>query len=176
MIAQFISQIPLITFAGLMAWAAYSDATRYVIPNRIPVAVAALWAVYAIARLTGGAPLDELLIALALGAGAFGVGTAMFALRMFGGGDVKLLAAIMLWAGPQTALPFVFVTFLLGGLLALVILAARLVRDMTVARAAGMPSPSVNIVLSNALRSSVPFGVAIAAGGLFVFYRLMFGL
>jgi prepilin peptidase CpaA len=65
-----------------------------------------------------------------------------------GGGDVKLLASTSVWAGPALVFPLLMVTALAGGLVAVGVLAAR------------------------RRRSPLPYGVAIAAGGLVVAQRL----
>lgn len=191
MISNLVSQTAVVAFAGLMVWAALSDGRRFIIPNGIPAAVTGLWLAYAAARLIGGASAGDVAVALALGVGTFGIGMLLFALRLLGGGDVKLLAAVMPWAGPQLALQFVTITAVIGGVLGLALLAARLVRNLAVASAfgaavstisSGSPSgqaaarPGWGGAVSAALKSPIPFGVAIAAGGLFVAYSLMFGL
>jgi prepilin peptidase CpaA len=101
--------------------------------------------------------------ALAVAAAALAVGLGLFAARAMGGGDVKLIAAIALWAGPALVLPFLFVVALAGGALSLVMLSAARLRPVLVREA--VPQPL------SALR--VPYGVAVAAGGLFVASRLL---
>ncbi|HTN15981.1 MAG TPA: prepilin peptidase [Sphingomonadaceae bacterium] len=73
----------------------------------------------------------------------------LFALRAMGGGDVKLLTALALWIPPAQFLNLLVVMALVGGLLTIVFGAwhvARRQRD----------------------RLAVPYGVAIATGGLWV--------
>jgi prepilin peptidase CpaA len=73
----------------------------------------------------------------------------LFAMRWMGGGDVKLLTALALWITPTWFLKLVLMMALLGGLLTLVLGAwhvARRRRD----------------------RLAIPYGVAIAAAGLWV--------
>src|SRR3546814_1058931 len=62
---------------------------------------------------------------LALGSGAFALGFLLFALRLCGGGDVQLFAAVSLWAGSSLFIPFAYYTALAGGLMALVIWLTR---------------------------------------------------
>ena len=69
-----------------------------------------------------------------------------FRLGILGGGDVKLLAAAALWLGAAALMPFLMATALAGGLLAVAFLAWALVR-----RDRG--------------RVALPYGIAIAAGG-----------
>ena len=56
-------------------------------------------------------------LALACAAVVFGAGTAAFAAGALGGGDVKLLAAASLFAGPGLISDFLLVTALAGGVL-----------------------------------------------------------
>ena len=55
----------------------------------------------------------------------FGLMFAPYLLRAMGGGDVKLLAAVGAWLGPQLVLVAFLLTSLAGGVYALVVLARR---------------------------------------------------
>ena len=66
---------------------------------------------------------------------------------MMGGGDVKLAAALSLWFSPASTLKFLVIMSIAGGLLTLVLLAVHRAR-----RKEGRPK--------------IPYGVAIAVGGL----------
>jgi prepilin peptidase CpaA len=95
-----------------------------------------------------------------VGLGVLALGFMLFSRGLLGGGDVKLMAAISLWAGPDLALPFVFITGIAGGFISLAMIAPRLfVREG--ALLAGPP---------------VPYGVAVAAGGLYVAFHLLAGI
>jgi prepilin peptidase CpaA len=83
----------------------------------------------------------------------FLVGVGLFSAGAFGGGDVKLLAVTTLWAGPTMVLPFLIVTALAGGLLSL-----------TVLMRAQLAGRSLHV----AAKPNVPYGVAIAIGGIYV--------
>ena len=89
-----------------------------------------------------------------------------FAIGMIGGGDVKFLAAVGLFAGPAHVLDFMLVTALVGGVLGLALLAGAPI---------GPVSSRGDATLRNRLRSRVPYGPAIAAGGLWVAMRLSLG-
>ena len=149
----------LIAFASLVGWAAISDFSRFIIPNRICLAIVALYPAHVLA---GGA-IDWQGAAL-LAAATFAAGSVLFALRIVGGGDVKFLAAVTLWVGPAQFWPFMIVMALAGGVLALAyIVATRAWRPLAV-RAIGMASGIEQHVLPETLR--VPYGIAIAVGGL----------
>jgi prepilin peptidase CpaA len=152
----------LLAFAALIGWGAISDFSRFIIPNRVCLAIAVLYPAYVFA--SGGAA-DWQGGAL-LSAATFAVGAVLFALRLAGGGDIKFMTAIMLWVGPALFWPFMMVTALAGGVLAVaVLLANRAWRTMAV-RVIGMASGLEQAALPQTLH--VPYGIAIAAGGLFV--------
>ena len=121
-----------------------------------------LWPVYfaAAPSLAGG------LAALGCAAAVFLVGAVLFARGFLGGGDVKLLAAATLWAGPADTPALLVLTGVLGGALALFLLmpfGAQLV-------AAGrtLLTPSSASSAEHAPAAAVPYGVAIAGAALIV--------
>lgn len=174
MMLSMLNQVPIVAFAGLTVWAAGVDIRRLMIPNRIVAAIAALWLVHAALRFGAGVPAETLFLAVAVGAAAFAVGLVLFMLRLAGGGDVKLFAAVALWAGPGLIVPLALMTALFGGALAVGYLTVRTARNMTAATVPGTAPPTLVMALRGALKSEVPFGVAIAAGGLMVAFRLLF--
>ena len=106
----------------------------------------------------------------------FAVGFVLFSRSLIGGGDVKLISAVALYAGTQGVVPLVIVTALAGGMLSLGILAAKsvsLVRLPDDVRAAVLPSGVRFPVLRAALQTPAPYGAAIAFGGLFIIYQLV---
>lgn len=159
MASAFINHVTIIMFAGLLAWAAVSDFRTYLIPNSVSISVAVLYPAHVLASAV---PVDWQ-GGLVVGFAAFVVGFAMFALRYAGGGDVKLLAATALWAGPQNILPFLLLTTLAGGMIAL--LTGTHFRFMRPWPDSAL-APDETAALK--LRSSVPYGIAIAAGGLWL--------
>ena len=101
--------------------------------------------------------------ALAAAAAVFAAGFALFAFRIAGGGDVKLLTAAALWAGPAQIFEFLMVTALGGGLLA-AFLAARAWRHDAEAN----PDGTLGLRLFAIRTTKVPYGAAIALGGLYI--------
>jgi len=90
----------------------------------------------------------------------------LFALKMVGGGDVKLLAATSLWAGPALILSFTFITAIAGGVIGLAMLLLQRRRAVPV---------SVDSE-HGAAPAVMPYGVAIAVGGLMVALTLLKGM
>jgi prepilin peptidase CpaA len=116
MIVQ-LHAIALTAFAVVVA-AAIEDFRRLIIPNLLPIILCVLWPVYFVAApsLTGG------LAALGCAVAVFLVGAVLFARGFLGGGDVKLLAAATLWAGPTDTPALLVLIGVLGGALALFLL------------------------------------------------------
>lgn len=83
------------------------------------------------------------------------IGTPAFAAGWFGGGDIKLLAAIGLWLNLASVVGFISAVFIVGGIVALLYIAARRF------------SRSAQGTKSRDRR--VPYGLAIVAGAAFVF-------
>lgn len=95
---------------------------------------------------------------------AFVVTSIFFALRWMGGGDVKLWAAVMLWAGPHLALPVVIIATLAGGIVGVLSWLAR-----WQLRRSPQCAGRKFLRLWSADRG-VPYGVALSLAGLFVLY------
>ncbi len=131
-----------------MVAAAIEDAARFRISNLTSLAVlsgaivAAVIAGPTVALWQNGAILLAILV----------LGTFAFSAGLFGGGDVKLFAAAGLWFDLRSALGFVALVFLSGGVVAVGYLVARPFRK----RAADRKN------------SRIPYGIAIAVGMLAV--------
>ena len=94
------------------------------IADAVSLAIVGTFAVWALGGLARGTmSFTAIGLALACAAVVFGAGTAAFAAGALGGGDVKLLAAASLFAGPGLISDFLLVTALAGGVLGLAVLA-----------------------------------------------------
>lgn len=149
-------------FCALLVWGAFSDVRTMLIPNRIPALLAAS---FPLAALWCGMPGATIALHGLVGVIALGVCFLMFQAGVMGGGDAKLIAAAAVWTGAAALTPFLFGMCLAGGLLALALILGRK------AAAAGMPAPGVLHRLLR-LETHAPYGVAIAAGGLYAAARL----
>jgi prepilin peptidase CpaA len=150
--------VPLGGFAALMIAAAVEDYRRLVIPNRVVVALLALWLPYA-AGLRGAAP-GTVLQSLLCAALAFAGGALLFARGLVGGGDVKLFSAAVLWAGAGALGRLAMLAAFGGGVLALVYLSPMGARLGAAGRA------TCGAQALPARRRPLPYGVAIAAAAL----------
>lgn len=151
---DFPTALLWVMLAGLTA-AAVSDLARMRIPNTLSLALAGVGFVWAAA--TGG--VIGLACAFLTATLLFGCGLLAFQRGWMGGGDVKLIAACGAFAGSAGLLDFLIATALAGGLVTLVWTLGAPVR-----RALAGSVLSLDVALS----ARVPYGVAIAAGGLFL--------
>ena len=159
----YASQVSVACFVGLLLAAAASDIIFYKIPNVIVLSILLLYPVFV---LVTPAEVDWLM-GLAVFAGAIVFGMVLTATGVFGAGDAKLLAAVLLWAGPPLAPLALIICALVGGVLAIFMLTRA--RIIIAAAFSSLGSQT----LSNAfLAKEMPYGVAIAAGGLFVAWVL----
>ena len=146
--------------AGVIV-AALKDAVSFTIPNWIPGLLALAFFPVALAA---GLPMSGIGVGAIVGAGALVVGMGLFALGWCGGGDAKLMAAAALWLGLRGLAPFVLVTGVAGGALALGLMLAR--RNVLAGFAASGP-PWLGRLL--APDGDLPYGLAIAVGALAAF-------
>jgi len=140
-------------FAALLTAAAIEDAVRLRISN---VLVFGVLAAALVAMVMAGLDL-ALWQNFAILAGLLIIGTPLFAAGKMGGGDVKLLAATGLWFDLRGAFLMLVSVLLAGGLLAFIILIARLF---------GWSDAARQRILLLKRGGGIPYGVAISAGAL----------
>jgi prepilin peptidase CpaA len=150
-------------FALLLIAAGWQDLRTMRIANGLSLAVAASFILWAGAGLLlGSVTMSQIGWSAGCAIAVFAVGALAFAVGAIGGGDVKLLTVASLFAGPTRQFDFLAVTAIVGGLLGLAILAGAPI---------GPSARSQSHV--GALRSGLPYGPAIAAGGLWVAASLL---
>ena len=141
------TEILIVLLGIILVIAAVIDVRTFTISNRLNLCVALLAPVY---WLSVSLPLwPDAAVQLAAAAVVFVVFAGAFYLGMMGGGDVKLAAALALWFSPPEILKFLVVMSIAGGVLTIVILIAHRLR-------------------SKEGRPQIPYGVAIAFGGLVI--------
>ena len=133
--------------AAMLAWIAVVDVKTYTISNRLNLAIALLAPVY---WWSAGVPLwPDAAIRVGVGVLVFLLFAGAFYLGAMGGGDVKLAGALALWFTPFETLKLIVIMSLAGGLLTLLVLGIHRARNKEG-------------------RAEVPYGVAIAAGGMWL--------
>jgi prepilin peptidase CpaA len=147
-------------FPTLMALSASMDLLTFTIPNRICVALALGYVIFA---LLLGVPAVNILLNMSCGLAILLVTFGMFSFGWLGGGDAKLAAATAAWLGWTAILDYGLAAALFGGILTLILLGLRTVP---------LPAPLARVAwlarLHNA-SAGVPYGIALAAAGLMQF-------
>lgn len=175
-----MTQAILLVFTALLVIAAVGDWRRFLIPNWISLAILALYPPFVLSSVFLSPPAMPVpwLASLGVAAIVFVVLAGLFALNKLGGGDVKLISALSLWAGPSLIAGFLIITSLAGGLLSLVTLArSRLQQryksgELTSEGEANGPSNRDEDEAAEdndkSMALPIPYGVAIACGGFFI--------
>lgn len=141
---------------GLLLRLAWSDLQWRRLPNLLVLGVVLCYLLHVPAAPTGG-----LWGHLATGLLALLAGMALTAAGAIGAGDAKLAAAVLCWAGPVSCLPTLLVATQSGLLLALLgLLARRCLQN-------GKAGAFAGLLHCLTVVRGVPYGVALAAGGVF---------
>jgi len=140
-----------LTLLGLLAatlvWIAAVDIRTYTISDRLNLAIAVLAPVY---WWSVGLPLwPDAAIRVGVAVLVFLFFAGAFYMNVMGGGDVKLAGALALWFAPFETLRLIVIMSIAGGVLTLIVVGLHHARKKT-----GRPE--------------VPYGVAIAVGGMWL--------
>ena len=135
-------------FLALCVFAALHDVNRLTIPNWLNVTLAVL---FVPAAFVSGVPMEIIGGHLITALCAF-----LIAFDIVGGGDAKMIPAVMLWVGPSASITFLFVMAVAGGACAILIILVRKTMPVEVVPGA-VRAPFEE-------KAGVPYGVAIAAG------------
>ncbi len=147
MLTTYLHYGLLIALAIALVFAACTDIKRRQIDNWLNAAIALGAPVF---WWTSGLALwPDVALQLAVALGAFALLCILFAVRMMGGGDVKLLTALALWIEPGAFLQLLIIMAIAGGVLTIVMGAYHFLQNQKE-------------------RLAIPYGVAIAFGGLWV--------
>lgn len=142
-----LHNIMLVLLACMLVVAAFTDFRSRRIANWLNASIAILAPLY---WWIGGLGLwPGVAIQLGLAVAVFAVLSVLFTMRMMGGGDVKLLTALALWFPPVPYLNLLLIMALVGGVLTFVMGVWHVTRRQKD-------------------RLAIPYGIAIAAGGLCV--------
>jgi len=140
---------------AILGLAAISDSRRFLIPNIYPLGLLLLGIIAWFVGFPFVAPLWSHLLHFAV---ALGVGMLLFHLGWFGGGDVKLYAAVAFWFGFSNGFSLLFVISICGVAIVALSILLRLLRT-----AFG----SGDREKGSFMKRRIAYGLAIAAGGIF---------
>lgn len=162
-----------LVFTALLLVIAHGDLAARRIPNRLVGALAAAGFVASATVLRAHVGWLDALAGALLG---FAAWLPLWLLRVVGAGDVKLAAALGAWLGPQGIVQASVLAAMAGGVLAVVVLihsgaVRRLATDLVcwigAFRIGGVASGlATRPTPASHGRSVLPYGVALAAGGL----------
>lgn len=176
--AELTNAVVLI-YMGLLLTAAYTDFRFYKIPNKIVLSILILYPAYVVSSPVA-VPWDTSLMVAGI---VFLAGLLLFRFGAMGGGDVKLLVAVMLWSGLGNFMWVMVITVGVGVLLipvsafltSLKFARAEAAERETAADGAGVLAGAR--VFGSALAGMryvhlrghwIPYGVGISAAGIYV--------
>ncbi|GMN03255.1 prepilin peptidase [Erythrobacter sp. MTPC3] len=147
MLTLYIHYGLLVALAIALLFAAFTDMRSRKISNKLNLAIALGAPIF---WWSSGMSLwPEVAIQFGIALAAFAVFAAIFAFGGMGGGDVKLLTALALWIEPTGFMQLLVIMALAGGVLTIVMGGWHFLRRQKE-------------------RLAIPYGVAIAIGGLWV--------
>jgi len=166
-----IAYLILSVFPAALLIAAANDIYEFKIPNWISIV---LILAYPAAGLAVGASAQLLMEGFLIASAALVVSFGLFAAKFFGGGDAKLFAATAPWIGVGGLGTFLVSTAIAGMFLAFILIAFRKTPPLPVY----VQAPWV--MRLHQRKHDLPYGVAIAIGGLLSFsqtpfFQLVFG-
>lgn len=133
--------------AATLMWIAVVDVRTYTIADGLNLAIALAAPLY---WWSVGLPLwPDAAIRVGVAIAVFLLFAGAFYMNVMGGGDVKLAGALALWFTPHDTLKLIVIMSIAGGVLTLIVLGIHRLRKKT-----GRPE--------------VPYGVAIAVGGMWL--------
>lgn len=156
--------LTLAAAAAPVVWAALSDLRRFQIPNECSMALIALYPLY----LAVSPASVNVIGAIVTAAAVFAVTFTIYLFGRLGGGDVKLMSALALWAGPAYIAEFIVIMTVSGALLSFVYLTKA-----KFAVALALDDSGEAEARDNVLSAELPYGIAIACGGFAVFLKLL---
>jgi prepilin peptidase CpaA len=157
-----VYQLAIFTvFPVAVIFAAFTDLFSMTIPNRISLFLVAGF--LALAPFAPGMSLETFGWHVAAGALVLSVTFALFAFRVIGGGDAKLLAAVALWVGWEQLLLYVLLAGMAGGALAVGLLMFRAVPlPLRLAKESWLER-------LHRPRGDIPYGIALSAAALYIY-------
>ena len=148
-----------IMYAAALSYGLISDIKSLKIPNAVSVIVLALFFL----NWWVAAPAEDLTKHLIVAGATLFLGFGIYVAGFMGAGDIKLITALMLWAGTRDGFDFLIVMTLIGGVFASLLLIAR--KSMAVWPSAQSYIPSRRMRMW-AQRGIFPYGIAICTAGL----------
>lgn len=142
-----IAAFAILITASALVVSMVKDVGGFIIPNEASLCILASFLLYALFFL----PVNEVLVHFLIAALVFTGSFTLFCFKLFGAGDVKLLSALSLWAGPAMVLPLIFLMVVIGGFVSVYYMAKHV-----------LCSKNKQAIL----KMKIPYGIAIGISGL----------
>lgn len=142
-------------FFAMCIYAALKDIATLTIPNWLNASLAIMFVPAALFIMPGWETIGWHVLAAVI---TFAVCVALFMLGIFGGGDAKLIPAVILWIGSTELMTFFFWMTMSGAVLAIIVYFSR-----RVIAAKGAPWFAYETLQKG---NGVPYGVAIIIGAI----------
>lgn len=161
LVADTLHWLVAASYPLCLGYAMVSDVRRLIIPNATCIVIAVM---FLPASVLAGMEFSAIAWHYAVGVGLLVAGIGLFAGGLIGGGDVKLLAAVGIWNGPEHLAPFLVLMALIGGVLAAAILLARKSeKGLALLNAVGWLKDG------DAKTQPLPYGVAIGLAAVYLY-------
>ena len=177
MVVQLALTVTFFLFCLGVIYGAICDVRTFVIPNRVPYGLAGLFAVFAalVWLATPAMPhmgfyLPPILQNVTCGFAVFAFFFVFWRLGWVGGGDVKFVAAISLWTGPEYVGVFVI---LLAVISVLYVMLLKTLQMWNPYYQAGNWPTFVKKMLLKMEESAIPYGLPTAIAALIVMPGIM---
>ena len=163
----------LLFTVGLIIASGFSDFLKLKIPNILPIAIAvSFFPAYFAAHYSGEDVFQNMSSHLQSGAVLFIIMLCLFFFNIVGGGDAKLIPAIALWTGTIGLPHFILWTIIAGFPLAII---ALVFKNNSYGQKAAIKISNYEVFSNGWIKALannknvVPYGIAIAAGGIVSF-------
>jgi prepilin peptidase CpaA len=161
--------IPLLIATALtllVMIAMVTDIVSYRIPNWVNAALLLLYPIAYLALPSGAFSWTNALLGFGI---VFVIGYIIFSLRIMGGGDIKMLAALGLWIGfSRPLLDFFLLVAIFGGVLTVALLSLRKIAPYIMIKLRGDDATIPQVLSYN---EPLPYGVAIGLAFLWMMWR-----
>jgi prepilin peptidase CpaA len=159
LLSVYLPSLSLI-FAGMASLlVCYQDIATYRISNRVVIAIA-------VSAFGVWLPLlstSEILTQVGIGAIFLVLGFLVYHFKIMGAGDGKLFAALGFWCQPQNVMMFLMVMAVAGFVVSVVYLGIHYRKIMPLKENSDLP---------DMLNLKIPYGLALSAGGFFLFAKV----
>jgi len=161
----FVAMTAIAVFAAAFVYASYTDIKEMRITNKTCAIALGAYLPFVLTLIIAG-QWQVIGMSVIIALIVFSVTAFMNAKGALGGGDVKLMTVLALWAGPQYAVDTFFIVALCGGVFSLIFLLFTVLRRAKTATVSGRDRKAIE-------QRPIPYGPGITIAGLFLSSQLI---